>query len=79
MTDVHEWYESNKLVINTSKSNVMLPRGYAVQCTCKDINTGIYTNSASIVVKRIKHDRNIKAYKSVFNIIAYINIFTWTS
>ena len=24
MTDVHEWYESNKLVINTSKSNVML-------------------------------------------------------
>ena len=23
-TDVHEWYESNKLVINTSKSNVML-------------------------------------------------------
>ena len=32
-----------------------------------------------IVVKRIKHDRNIKAYKSVFNIIAYINIFTWTS
>ena len=24
MTHVHEWYESNKLVINTSKSNVML-------------------------------------------------------
>ena len=24
VTDVHEWYESNKLVINTSKSNVML-------------------------------------------------------
>ena len=24
MTDVHEWYESNKLVINTSKSNLML-------------------------------------------------------
>ena len=24
MTDVHEWYESKKLVINTSKSNVML-------------------------------------------------------
>ena len=24
MTDVHKWYESNKLVINTSKSNVML-------------------------------------------------------
>ena len=45
----------------------------------KTYNTGIYTNSASIVVKIIKHDRNIKAYKSVFNIIAYINIFTWTS
>ena len=29
----------------------------------KTKNTGIYTNSASIVVKRIKHDRNIKAYK----------------
>ena len=37
----------------------------------KALNTGIYTNSASIVVKRIKHDRNIKAYKSVFNIIAH--------
>ena len=24
VTDVHEWYESHKLVINTSKSNVML-------------------------------------------------------
>ena len=24
VTDVHEWYESNKIVINTSKSNVML-------------------------------------------------------
>ena len=24
VTDVHEWYELNKLVINTSKSNVML-------------------------------------------------------
>ena len=24
VTDVHEWYESNKLVINTSESNVML-------------------------------------------------------
>ena len=24
VTDVHEWYESNRLVINTSKSNVML-------------------------------------------------------
>ena len=24
VTDVHEWYESNKLIINTSKSNVML-------------------------------------------------------
>ena len=24
VTDVHEWYESNKLVINKSKSNVML-------------------------------------------------------
>ena len=24
VTDVHEWYESNKLVINTSKSNVIL-------------------------------------------------------
>ena len=42
----------------------------------KTYNTGIYTNNASVVVKRIKQDRNIKAYKSVYNIIAYINIFT---
>ena len=43
MTDVHEWYESNKLVINTSKSNVMLltTRQMLSHMTYTDLNVYI--------------------------------------
>ena len=43
VTDVHEWYESNKLVINTSKSNVMLltTRQMLSHMTDTDLNVHI--------------------------------------
>ena len=43
MTDVHEWYESNELVINTSKSNVMLltTRQMLSHMTDTDLNVHI--------------------------------------
>ena len=43
VTDVHEWYESNKIVINTSKSNVMLltTRQMLSHMTDTDLNVHI--------------------------------------
>ena len=43
VTDVHEWYELNKLVINTSKSNVMLltTRQMLSHMTDTDLNVHI--------------------------------------
>ena len=43
VTDVHEWYESNKLVSNTSKSNVMLltTRQMLAHMTYTDLNVYI--------------------------------------
>ena len=43
VTDVHEWYESNKLVINTSKSNVMIltTRQMLSHMTDTDLNVHI--------------------------------------
>ncbi len=43
VTDVHEWYKSNKLVINTSKSNVMLlsTRQMLSHMTYTDLNVHI--------------------------------------
>ena len=43
VTDVHEWYESNKFVINTSKSNVMLltTRQMLSHMTDTDLNVHI--------------------------------------
>ena len=43
MTDVHEWNESNKLVINTSKSNVILltKRQMVSHMTDADLNVNI--------------------------------------
>ena len=43
VTDVHEWYESNKLVTNTSKSNVMLltTRQMLSHMTYTDLNVHI--------------------------------------
>ena len=46
MTDVHEWYESNKLVINTSKSNamVLIIRQILSHMTDTDLNVHIDNN-----------------------------------
>ena len=43
VTDVHEWYESNQLVINTSKSNVMqlTTRQMLSHMTYTDLNVRI--------------------------------------
>ena len=57
MTDVHEWYESNQLVINTSKSNVMLltTRQMLSHMTDTDLNVHI-GNHELLQCNNIKYD-----------------------
>ena len=42
MTDVHEWYESNKLVTNTSKSNVMLLTTRQMLSNLRDTSLNVF-------------------------------------
>ena len=44
MTDVHEWYESNKLVINRSKSNVILLTTRQMLSHMTDTDLNVLTN-----------------------------------
>ena len=44
-TDVHEWYESNKLVINTSKSNVMLLTTRQMLSNMRDTALNVFTGN----------------------------------
>ena len=49
MADVHEWYESNKLVINTSKSNVMLLTTRQMLSHMTDTDLNVYIGNHQLL------------------------------
>ena len=60
VTVVHEWYESNKLVINTSKSNVMLLTTRQMLSNMRDTALNVFIGNHKLVTHKLPQCNSIK-------------------